>query len=68
MPKIKSLIFTEWDKTWWEIIQNDQEQPYRLWTKYRLQVVTKKYQPSRAEKNPTRTDSGDTSINKIGIY
>ncbi|HUS50892.1 MAG TPA: hypothetical protein VMZ91_12060 [Candidatus Paceibacterota bacterium] len=62
MPKIKSLIFTVWDKAWFEIIQNDQEQPYKLWKKYRLQVHVKKYQPSRAENNPTRRDSGDNSI------
>jgi len=67
MPRIKSLIFAEWDKTWWEIIQNDQEQPYKLWNKYRLQIITRKYQPSRAETHPTRRDSQDNSLN-IKLY
>ncbi len=62
MPKIKSLIFTVWDKSWFEIIQNDQEKSYKLWKKYRLQVHCKKYQPSRSENNSTRRDSGDNSI------
>ena len=67
MPRIKSLIFAKWDKTWWEVIQNDQEQSYQLWSKYRLQVVTRKYQYSRADTHPTRLDSGDNSLN-IKLY
>lgn len=62
MPTVKSIIFCEFDKTYWEIIQSDQEVPYRLWNKYRLQVHTKKYQQSRTDKVPTRRDAGDNSI------
>ncbi len=57
MPTLRSLIFAEWDKTWWEIIQNDQEQPYKLWEKYRLSVITSKYQRSRTDQEPDRRDA-----------
>lgn len=73
MPSINGLIFCEWDSTWWEIIQNNQGEPYMLWEKYRLIVVAKKYQPSRGETHPTRKDAVnkdgelDISINK-SIY
>ena len=67
MPRIKSLFFCEWDRSYFEIIQNDQEKPYTLWHKYRLQVIGRKYQPSRAETHPTRKDSGDNSLN-INLY
>jgi hypothetical protein len=62
MPLVKSLIFSVFDKTYWEIVQMDQEIPYRLWNKFRLQVHTKKYQISRSDKNPTRRDAGDNTI------
>lgn len=63
MPVIKSLIFTTWEKSWWQIIQKDFSEPYKLWNKYRLQVIAKKYQLSRSDIEPTRRDSDDNSIN-----
>ena len=72
MPKVKSLVYCEWDRTWWEVIQNDLDQPFKLWTKFRLQVVTKKYQRSRTEQNPTRRDAqnklGEKPDTSIQIY
>jgi hypothetical protein len=59
MPKVKSLIFAEWNKTWWEILQQDQDEPYKLWTKYRLAIVAKKYQKSRIDQQPDRRDATD---------
>ena len=69
LPKLKSLIYCKWDfGSVWEIIENNISEPYKIWKKYRLQVVTKKYQPSRSERHPTRRDSEDVSLNKINIY
>ena len=66
MPRIKSLFFAKWDSSWWEIIQNNQSEPYKLWNKYRLEIIGRKYQPSRADAHPTRKDSGN-SLN-INLY
>lgn len=71
MPKLKSLIFCHWDKTWWETVSQEKDGPYKLWTKYRLNIVAKKYQKSRQDQNSTRRDAvgqdgkKDISLNKI---
>lgn len=67
MPRVKSLLFAEWDKTFWEIIQGNLENPFKLWSKFRLEVIARKYQPSRSETHPTRKDSKDNSLN-IELY
>lgn len=54
LPKLKSLIYCKWDNTWWETIQVTVAQPYNLWRKYRLQIITRKYQRSRTEQQPER--------------
>ncbi len=63
MPALKSLFFCEWDNTWWEVIQNNQGEIYKLWTKFRLQVVARKYQRSRADQHPTFRDGDNSGIN-----
>lgn len=71
MPKVKSLIFAHWERSWWECCAVEHDGPYKLWTKYRLNVVVKKHQKSRQEQNPTRRDAigqdgkKDISLNKV---
>lgn len=63
MPKIKGLFFTKFENNWWEVVQSDHAEEYKIWRKYRLQVVCRKYQKSTIDQQTTRKDADDISIN-----
>lgn len=57
IPKVGALIYTPFDKNWWEIIQYNhgvEDGDFKLWGKYRFAVLARKYQESMTDEEPTR--------------
>lgn len=59
LPVVGSLIYTPFDKNWWEIIQighGKEGGDFQIWGKYRFQVLARKYQESITDEEPTRPE------------
>lgn len=59
LPDVGALIYTPFDKNWWEIIQYNHGgagEGFKIWGKYRFAVLTRKYQESMTDVEPTRPE------------
>ena len=59
LPQVGALIYTPFDKNWWELIQynhGENESEFKLWGKYRFACLCRKYQESDTDVEPTRPE------------
>lgn len=59
LPTVGALIYTPFDKNWWEVIQYNHGaagEDFHLWGKYRFAILARKYQESQTDQEPTRPE------------
>ena len=68
LPINGALVYTPFDKNWWEIIQvnyGKDSEDFKIWGKYRFSVLARKYQESITDEEPTRPEPNKAARNII---